>query len=46
MEWGERGGLNIPVRGEVLWLLPEGPLTYGDFHIEGVAYNRPGDTLR
>jgi hypothetical protein len=44
-EWGERDGLNIPIRGEVLWVLPEGMLTYGDFHIDAVAYNRPGDTL-
>ena len=45
MAWGKRGGLNIPVRGEVSWGLPEGMLTYGDFHIDAVAYNRPGDTL-
>lgn len=44
-DWGNRGGLNIPVRGEVSWVLPEGLLTYGDFRIEEVAYNRPGDTL-
>ncbi len=44
-EWGERGGLNIPIRGEVLWVLPEGELTYGDFYIDAVAYNRPGERL-
>jgi hypothetical protein len=42
-EWGERGGLNIPVRGEVYWVMPEGKLTYGDFSISAVAYNQPGD---
>ncbi|MBP6788848.1 MAG: hypothetical protein KA170_14750 [Candidatus Promineofilum sp.] len=45
MEWDKRDGLNIPVRGEVSWGLPEGMLTYGDFHIDAVAYNRPGDAL-
>jgi hypothetical protein len=44
-EWGERAGLNIPVRGDVLWVLPEGELTYGEFNIDSVVYNRPGDTL-
>lgn len=44
-EYGARGGLNIPVRGEVYWVMPEGKLTYGDFNIVDVAYNQPGDTL-
>lgn len=39
--YGERGGLNIPVRGEVYWVMPEGKLTYGDFTIVDVAYNLP-----
>lgn len=43
LEYGQRGGLNIPVRGQVYWLMPEGKLTYGDFNIIEVAYNRPGD---
>jgi len=29
-EYGLMGGLNIPVRGEVCWIMPEGKLTYGD----------------
>lgn len=45
IEWGDRGGLNIPVRSEVCWILPEGKLTYGDFSIVAVEYNRPGDTI-
>lgn len=45
MEWGQRGGLNIPVRGEVYWLMPEGKLTYGEFKIVAVEYNRPGDAV-
>ncbi|MBP6015553.1 MAG: hypothetical protein KA586_02450 [Candidatus Promineofilum sp.] len=44
-EWGERGGLKLPVRGEVYWVMPDGKLTYGDFNIVAVEYNRPGDTV-
>jgi hypothetical protein len=44
-EYGARGGLNIPVRGEVYWVMPEGKLTYGDFSIVEVEYNRPGDDV-
>lgn len=40
-----RDGLNIPVRCNVSWELPEGVLTYGEFNIVEVAYNRPGDAL-
>jgi hypothetical protein len=43
LEYGLRGGLNIPVRGTVGWALPEGELTYGDFTIVKAEYNRPGD---
>ena len=32
-----------PVRGEDCWIKPEGTLTYGDFRIVEVVYNRPGD---
>lgn len=45
LEYGLRGGLNIPVRGEVFWRMPEGDLTYGDFEIVEVEYNRPGESL-
>jgi hypothetical protein len=45
LEYGERGGLNIPVRGQVYWDMPEGKLVYGDFRIVEVVYNRPGDAL-
>lgn len=44
-EWGQRGGLNIPVRGEVYWLMPEGKLTYGDFAVAAVEYNRPANAV-
>lgn len=43
LEYGLRDGLNIPVHGEVYWVEPEGKLTYGDFKIVAVEYNRPGD---
>lgn len=45
LEYGVRGGLNIPIRGEVCWIMPEGVLTYGDFRIVEVVYNRPGDDI-
>ncbi len=45
LEYGQRGGLNTPVRGEVYWIMPEGKLTYGDFKIIEVEYNRPGDAI-
>lgn len=45
VEWGERGGLNIPVRNDVCWIMPEGKYTYGDFRIVAVEYNRTGDTI-
>lgn len=45
LEFGVRDGFSIPVRSTVTWLLPEGELTYGDFLIEAVEYNRPGDQL-
>ena len=44
-EFGPRDGLNIPVRCDVSWILSEGLLTYGEFHIVEVAYNRPGYAL-
>ena len=44
--WEERGGLNIPVRGEVYWVMPDGTqLTYGDFNIVSVEYNQPDDAI-
>lgn len=45
LEYDVRDGLNIPVRGTVGWDLPDGELTYGDFTIVSVEYNRPGDAV-
>jgi hypothetical protein len=44
-EYGRRDGLNLPIRSTATWLLPDGDLTYGDFTIDEVAYNRLGDHL-
>lgn len=45
-EWGERGGLNIPTRGGVYWIMIDGQkLTYGDFNIVSVEYNRADDDI-
>ena len=38
LEYAERGGLRVPVRGEVAWILPEGPLPYWRGEILDVAY--------
>lgn len=45
LEFDHRDGLMIPVRSTATWLMPGGDLTYGDFTIDEVAYNRPGDHL-
>lgn len=35
----ERGGVRIPLAGEVAWLLPDGPRPYWRGHIERIAYD-------
>ncbi len=37
--WGERGGVRVPVTGEVAWLLPEGRQTYWRGRLAGIAYD-------
>lgn len=37
-EYGERGGMRIPLRGEVEWLLPDGPQVYWRGRITEVSY--------
>lgn len=39
--YGERAGLNLPVRGQAVWNLPSGDLPYWDGEITEVEYNRP-----
>lgn len=41
-DYAERGGLLIPLRGEVGWLLPEGPQVYWRGRITNVVYERAG----
>ena len=38
--YGERAGLNLPVRGQAVWNLPDGDLVYADLEITDVEYNR------
>jgi hypothetical protein len=37
--YGVRAGLNLPVRGQAVWNLPSGDLSYADLEITGVEYN-------
>jgi hypothetical protein len=38
-EYAEHGGMLVPMRGEVEWLLPEGPQVYWKGRIVGAAFN-------
>ena len=37
-EYGEHDGMRIPVRGEVEWILPEGPQVYWRGRVTGISY--------
>ena len=37
--YGELAGLNLPVRGQAVWNLPSGDLSYADLEITEVEYN-------
>jgi hypothetical protein len=37
--YGERAGLNLPVRGQAVWNLPSGDLPYADLEITDLEYN-------
>ncbi|MFC2053910.1 DUF6544 family protein [Chloroflexota bacterium] len=39
MAYGERAGLKLPIRGQALWNLASGDLTYADLEITEVEYN-------
>jgi hypothetical protein len=41
VEYGERAGLNLPVRGQAVWNLPSGDLPYWDGELTEVEYNQP-----
>jgi hypothetical protein len=38
-EYGLRAGLNLPVRGQAVWHLPDGDLPYADLEITEIEYN-------
>jgi hypothetical protein len=37
--YAERGGMRVPLDGEVAWLLPAGPLPYWRGHLESIVYD-------
>ena len=37
--YGERAGLNLPVRGQAVWNLPSGDLPYAELEITHIEYN-------
>lgn len=39
--WKSVAGLTIPVKGDVIWKLPEGDFTYYRWEITDIDYNRP-----
>ena len=39
IDYGSRAGLNLPVRGQAVWHLPEGDLVYADLEITEAEYN-------
>jgi hypothetical protein len=44
-EYGVRAGLNLPVRGQAVWKLASGNLSYWDGLITEVEYNHPVEAL-
>lgn len=39
--YARRAGLMLPVRGQGVWILPEGDLPYIDISVDDIAYNVP-----
>jgi hypothetical protein len=39
--YGEFAGLKLPVRGQAVWNLPSGDLTYAELEITQIEYNTP-----
>jgi len=35
-------GRRIWTRGEATWMMPDGPFTYGEFHLKSIEYNPKG----
>jgi hypothetical protein len=46
LEYGLRAGLQLPVRGQAVWKLPEGDLPYADLTLDTVEYNVPIEDFR
>jgi hypothetical protein len=44
-EWGAFQGVEVPVRGEVGWALPDGDFTYYRWQVTGVELNRAEPSL-
>ncbi len=42
LEYGERAGLKLPVRGQAVWNLESGDLAYADLEITEAIYNQSG----
>ncbi|MBI5563282.1 MAG: hypothetical protein HY870_00185 [Chloroflexi bacterium] len=40
-EWGQLGGLNLPICGQAVWKLPGGDLPYVDIKLTKIVYNEP-----
>jgi len=38
-EWGKLAGLNLPIRGQAVWKLPDGDLPYADLRLTEIEYN-------
>ena len=38
-DYGVRAGLNLPLRGQAVWHLPEGDLVYADLAVTEIEYN-------
>ena len=45
-EYGQMAGLNLPVRGQAVWHLPEGDLVYADLEITQIEYNTARSAAR
>jgi hypothetical protein len=45
-EWGEQDGVRIPLRGEVEWVLPEGPQPYWRGRVASICFDPVGSGSR
>jgi hypothetical protein len=40
-KYGVLAGLNLPIRGQAVWKLPSGDLSYADLELQEIEYNGP-----